>query len=109
MFLAIKKAISLSFICENKRKGHGSYILQQNRKYGGKRKGERRKYTADFIHLNSYVYSVVCVCRKRQRELIQTGVFELVERTGGMPVEGTYEMQDIYLIHVETIALKHRR
>lgn len=36
--------------------------------------------------------------------MIKTGVLELVERTGWMPVEGTHEIQDIYLIHMKNTA-----
>lgn len=57
------------------------------------------------MRLNECVYSVYA-----ERDVLrQTGVLELVGRTGGVPAEGTHAMQDIYLIHVKNIALRHGR
>jgi len=72
------------------------------------RKGERGKnklHAFEFVR----VCCSVCVCGKQQREMIKTGVLELVERTGGTPTEGMQEMQDIYLIHMKNTALRQKR
>lgn len=104
MLRAIKKAISLSFICEIRRKGHGTYILAQKKKYRGGLKGVRRKY-----ELHKFETMLHLAYRKRQGEMIQTGVLELVERPGRMPADGTHKMQDMHLIHIKNTALRHRK